>query len=1009
MDENVDLRFRLQDEATPRLREMRSKVQDVNADFSRMSKALSGSTLLRDANALVSTVERLGGATKLTAREKAGLNAQLQEAINKYGVLGRTAPKAMVDLEAATRRPADATGFLTTKMIALGAAVGSAVGLVAYNAVRRLGQGIVSLAARGAELNRIRTSFTSLTEAIDVSGDMMLAVSRTRTRGLISDLDLMGAANKAMLLDLPVTAQQMGTMAEAAVALGRAMGQDATKSLDDLITALGRSSPLILDNLGLTVKVGEANEKYAAQLGISTSALTDAQKKTAFFNAAMEAAERKVEELGGIHLTTSDQVGRLTTALGNYVTGAAAAIDGSNALGDSIGGLADAAERAAARMDLLREARANLARERDMTDPRVRMQEAQRQFTGGNEPGLEKEMMLVAARRAGRAALANRPDIGNLFGGPGGPSGASADQIENLDAQIDALVKHMAEIDSLSRSIYGQDRIAAANQLVEAMARGAGVSALTVTAQEQVHKAVGEALDAYVALGQEAPAALFHLHAATESAVQIVGDLGLGVVTLKDEVRGPLAAADWVPLMQLQAMRGELQPMPAALDDTADSAREVADAFTFWPGPSFFSGITGGLSSIWEGMTKGGGLGGLFENIGAGLVQSLGGGLLNQGVGLLSKGIKALFSGIGGPSEAEVAGRDWARDFMGGFESGLDASQLQELQHVVASGFGDREMAAGLISVRDALLEIGAEPTEALARSQDIVDRLMTATKQGPAAVQAVIDEMQGIYDQADAIHDQTTQLQKDAEAAAAAAQEHADAIAGIHEDLFGADDIERANDYVEALGGLENISHLTEDAQRRLRDTVQAAVDAYRAMGQDVPSQLLEILRLTQGVGAATSIWMDGLRLGSGGNSAGGEQSFELQTMTDAQRAAWLAANPGDRARLNRNQQTIQDLINAGVTQAQVDAYFKGGGDEARLGSAFDLPGYATGGFIPPGVTQLAVVHGGRYGEDITPRVAAAAPAPVSMAGVEARLDRLERRFMTMPDDIAAAVAVRR
>ena len=55
----------------------------------------------------------------------------------------------------------------------------------------------------------------------------------------------------------------MADMAGAAVTLGQAMGQGPNKSLDDLITALGRSSPLILDNLGLTVKVGEANKEYA--------------------------------------------------------------------------------------------------------------------------------------------------------------------------------------------------------------------------------------------------------------------------------------------------------------------------------------------------------------------------------------------------------------------------------------------------------------------------------------------------------------------------------------------------------------------------------------------------------------------------------------------------------------------------------------------------------------------------------------------------------------------------
>jgi hypothetical protein len=46
------------------------------------------------------------------------------------------------------------------------------------------------------------------------------------------------------------------------------------------------------------VKVGEANEAHAAKLNKTADSLTDAEKKTAFYEAAMEAARRKSIELG---------------------------------------------------------------------------------------------------------------------------------------------------------------------------------------------------------------------------------------------------------------------------------------------------------------------------------------------------------------------------------------------------------------------------------------------------------------------------------------------------------------------------------------------------------------------------------------------------------------------------------------------------------------------------------------------------------------------------------------
>lgn len=186
-------------------------------------------------------------------------------------------------------------------------AIGAFAGLVT-GTIGAVGAAIVGLGQRGSHVIETRNSFNALSASIGQTGDVMLGSARAATQGLIGDMDLMAAANKAILLGLPVTSESLGTLAESAVVLGKAMGQDAKKSMDDLTTALGRSSPMILDNLGLSVKVGEANEEYAKSLGKSADKLTDAEKKQAFYNAAMKAAQEKVAALGGIHLTFADQV-----------------------------------------------------------------------------------------------------------------------------------------------------------------------------------------------------------------------------------------------------------------------------------------------------------------------------------------------------------------------------------------------------------------------------------------------------------------------------------------------------------------------------------------------------------------------------------------------------------------------------------------------------------------------------------------------------------------------------
>lgn len=192
----------------------------------------------------------------------------------------------------------------------------AAVATAALNLATMLGTKLVSsigeVITRGGEVAGIAGSFERLSGGAG-QAERTIGTLRDATRGLVSTFDLMQSSNKAILLGLGLSEQEMGDLAKTATVLGRAMGMDATKSLDDLITALGRSSPMILDNLGLTVKLGEANEAYAAKLGKTSSDLTDAEKKQAFMAAAMAAARTKVAELGEAQLTLTERLQQAST------------------------------------------------------------------------------------------------------------------------------------------------------------------------------------------------------------------------------------------------------------------------------------------------------------------------------------------------------------------------------------------------------------------------------------------------------------------------------------------------------------------------------------------------------------------------------------------------------------------------------------------------------------------------------------------------------------------------
>ena len=230
-----------------------------------------------------------------------------------------------------------ASGFegMSRRASIVGSTIGNIASNIARNVTRHIIQSVDEFIDRGQQLAAVGQSFESLTAAIGGAEPVMDAV-RSSTQGLVGDLDIMLNTNKALLLGLPVTAQDMGNLAQTAVVLGRAMGLGPNQAFGDLITALGRSSPLILDNLGLTVKVGEANEAYATKLRKTVGELTDVEKKTAFYEAAMEKARAKVAEIGAVQLTLSDRYQQTTTWVQNLLDKTSRQIQQSPVLGAAI-------------------------------------------------------------------------------------------------------------------------------------------------------------------------------------------------------------------------------------------------------------------------------------------------------------------------------------------------------------------------------------------------------------------------------------------------------------------------------------------------------------------------------------------------------------------------------------------------------------------------------------------------------------------------------------------------
>lgn len=174
------------------------------------------------------------------------------------------------------------------------------------------------------------------------------------TGGAVSEMELMAAANQALLLGIDPEA--LPAMFKGAYAVSQATGRPVAMAIDDISLGIARQSKLILDNLGIIVDVEKANERYAASLGKTSSQLSDAERKIAFTNAAMDALKTNTDKVGGATENAATQMQRLTAEWKNFkqtsgeavsgplaflLGGAASLVSDASSVGDKISGVYD--------------------------------------------------------------------------------------------------------------------------------------------------------------------------------------------------------------------------------------------------------------------------------------------------------------------------------------------------------------------------------------------------------------------------------------------------------------------------------------------------------------------------------------------------------------------------------------------------------------------------------------------------------------------------------------------
>ena len=148
---------------------------------------------------------------------------------------------------------------------------------------------------------RIERSFFRLAATAGQSGDAILEAMTRASNGTIDRITLMTKANQALQLRVAKTPEEFAKLTRSAIALGQAVGENATQALDDLINAAGRRSTEVLDNLGISLSsVNERMEQLAQQqFGQAVTQLDQAQRNSLFMAAALDVAAKQADKLGG--------------------------------------------------------------------------------------------------------------------------------------------------------------------------------------------------------------------------------------------------------------------------------------------------------------------------------------------------------------------------------------------------------------------------------------------------------------------------------------------------------------------------------------------------------------------------------------------------------------------------------------------------------------------------------------------------------------------------------------
>lgn len=198
----------------------------------------------------------------------------------------------------------------------LSLAIGAAKKLT--GALMGMGRSLISTAKAAAPLPGIANAFNRNAQQFGFS----LGALQKAAAGTVSNFELMRKSNLALTGAGQELGKEFGknlpTLLEGARAAASATGQSVDFLFESLVTGVKRGSPMLIDNTGIVLRLGEANQALANKIGKTVESFTAQDKSIAILNATVEATQRLIAQTGGAGLTTAEKIASLGVTIKNF-------------------------------------------------------------------------------------------------------------------------------------------------------------------------------------------------------------------------------------------------------------------------------------------------------------------------------------------------------------------------------------------------------------------------------------------------------------------------------------------------------------------------------------------------------------------------------------------------------------------------------------------------------------------------------------------------------------------